>query len=65
MKSREAGFGWANFLLEEGSSDELLEYLNTLEPTGMPPQELLLKKGAVVMLLRNLDVVSGLCNGTQ
>ncbi|KAK6763802.1 hypothetical protein RB195_024217 [Necator americanus] len=42
-----------------------VEYLNTLEPTGMPPHELLLKKGAIVMLLRNLDVVNGLCNGTR
>ncbi|KHJ80320.1 hypothetical protein OESDEN_20006 [Oesophagostomum dentatum] len=51
----------------EGSSDELypMEYLNTLEPTGMPPHELRLKKGAIVMLLRNLDVTNGLCNGTR
>ncbi|KAK6751096.1 hypothetical protein RB195_002830 [Necator americanus] len=54
-------------LYHEGSSDELypMEYLNTLEPTGMPPHELRLKKGAIVMLLRNIDVVNGLCNGTR
>ncbi|KAK6755777.1 hypothetical protein RB195_014272 [Necator americanus] len=54
-------------LYYEGSSDELypVEYLNTLEPTGMPPHGLRLKKGAIVMLLRNLDVVNGLCNGTR
>ncbi|KHJ95741.1 hypothetical protein OESDEN_04310 [Oesophagostomum dentatum] len=31
----------------------------------MPPHELRLKKGAIVMLLRNLDVVNGLCDGTR
>ncbi|RCN25508.1 hypothetical protein ANCCAN_28779 [Ancylostoma caninum] len=54
-------------LHHEGSSGELypMEYLNTLEPTGMPPHELRLRKGAVIMLLRNLDVANGLCNGTR
>ncbi|RCN35395.1 hypothetical protein ANCCAN_18746 [Ancylostoma caninum] len=54
-------------LHHEGSSGELypMEYLNTLEPTGMPPHKLRLRKGAVVMLLRNLDVGNGLCNGTR
>lgn len=51
----------------EGDSVELypMEYLNTLEPSGMPPHELRLKKGAIVMLLHNLNVVNGLCNGTR
>ncbi|XGW25597.1 hypothetical protein V3C99_006755 [Haemonchus contortus] len=51
----------------EGQSRQLyqLEYLNSLTPTGMPPHELHLKKGAIVMLLRNLDVANGLCNGTR
>ncbi|KAK6764529.1 hypothetical protein RB195_024740 [Necator americanus] len=54
-------------LYHEGSSDELypMEYLNTLESTGMPPHELRPKKGAIIMLLRNLDVLNGLCNGTR
>ncbi|KAK6026600.1 hypothetical protein OSTOST_07419 [Ostertagia ostertagi] len=56
-------------LIVETAQDERvyksLEYLNSLTPTGMPPHELHLKKGAIVMLLRNLDVANGLCNGTR
>ena len=42
-----------------------VEYINTLNPSGMPPHKLRLKQGAVVMLLRNLNIKSGLCNGTR
>lgn len=42
-----------------------LEFLNSLPPSGMPPHELHLKIGAIVMLLRNLDIKNGLCNGTR
>jgi len=42
-----------------------LEFLNSLTPSGMPPHRLCLKVGAVIMLLRNLDVRRGLCNGTR
>ncbi|EGT58490.1 hypothetical protein CAEBREN_29913 [Caenorhabditis brenneri] len=41
------------------------EFLNTMTPSGMPPHELRVKNGAIVMLLRNLDVKNGLCNGTR
>ncbi|CAF2984367.1 unnamed protein product [Rotaria socialis] len=41
------------------------EFLNSLTPLGMPPHKLNLKAGAIVMLLRNLDVNRGLCNGTR
>jgi hypothetical protein len=41
------------------------EIINNQTPHGMPPHKLLLKKGAVVMLLRNLSVKFGLCNGTR
>ena len=43
----------------------LVEYLNSITPSGMPPHRLRLKTGAVVMLLRNLGVERGLCNGTR
>ena len=41
------------------------EYLNSLTPSGLPPHKLHLKKGAIVMLLRNLCISDGLCNGTR
>ena len=41
------------------------EYIGTLEDSGVPPHKLSLKKGAVVILLRNLNVDRGLCNGTR
>jgi ATP-dependent DNA helicase PIF1 len=39
--------------------------LNSLNPSGTAPHELKLKKGALIMLLRNLNTNRGLCNGTR
>ncbi|XP_070517882.1 ATP-dependent DNA helicase pif1-like [Cardiocondyla obscurior] len=41
------------------------EYLNTLSPISLPPYELRLKKNCIVMLIRNLSINEGLCNGTR
>lgn len=41
------------------------EFLHEQTPSGMPPHKLILKKGAIVMLLRNLIPNQGLCNGTR
>jgi ATP-dependent DNA helicase PIF1 len=40
------------------------EFLNSLEPTGLPPHILTLKTGCPVMLLRSIDP-SKLCNGSR
>ncbi|KAI9088572.1 hypothetical protein K1719_029686 [Acacia pycnantha] len=37
----------------------------TLLPSGMPHHKLVLKVGVPVMLIRNIDQASGLCNGTR
>ena len=46
----------------------LLELLNEFEVTALPPRELqihvLLKPNSIVILMRNLNLTKGLCNGT-
>ncbi|GJR91911.1 DNA helicase [Tanacetum coccineum] len=52
----------------DGAETEMLypvEHLNTLNLPGFPPHELKLKVGAPVMLLRNVNLTGGLCNGTR
>lgn len=42
-----------------------MDTINSIKSPSLPPHELVLKKGAVVMLLRNLDLSAGQCNGTR
>jgi hypothetical protein len=42
-----------------------LEVLNNLNPSSFPPHRLLLKKGAPIILLRNVCAARGLANGTR
>ncbi|XP_053213304.1 uncharacterized protein LOC128396721 [Panonychus citri] len=41
------------------------EFLDNLQISGLPPHKLELKNGAIVMLLRNLNLDNGLTNGTR
>ncbi|XP_054777262.1 uncharacterized protein LOC129285554 [Prosopis cineraria] len=52
---------------DNDSIDDLYttEFLNTINCSGLPPHKLTLKIGTPVMLLRNIDQASGLCNGTR
>ena len=39
--------------------------LNKINASGMTPHRLVLKKGACIILIRNLSIREGHCNGTQ
>ncbi|XP_050897607.1 uncharacterized protein LOC127104474 [Lathyrus oleraceus] len=51
----------------EGDNHNLYqqEFLNSIAQGSLPPHILKIKKGAPLMLLRNLDPRYGLCNGTR
>ncbi|GAA0158151.1 DNA helicase [Lithospermum erythrorhizon] len=44
---------------------DYVDYLNSLEPRGLPQHKLVLKINCPVILLRNINHVEGLCNGTR
>jgi ATP-dependent DNA helicase PIF1 len=55
-------------LVETGDDQAMVigtEFLNTITLAGMPPHHLAFKVSVLVILLRNLDVASELCNGTR
>ena len=41
------------------------EFLNTLNISGLPPHILNLKVGLPIILIRNINPATGLCNGTR
>ena len=50
---------------EEDQARYDADILNNINPSGLPPHHLQLKKGAVIILIRNLSVKFGHCNGTR
>jgi ATP-dependent DNA helicase PIF1 len=54
-----------NVVNEEQAGLFTPEFLNTLTAPGMPSHDLRIKKGAILILLRNLNKRGGLCNGTR
>ena len=68
MPGEEFCFRSIDSVITEDPSDMLnmpTEFLNKMTPSGFPPHELRIKTGCIVMLLRNLDLKKGLCNGTR
>ena len=58
--------GWDELIqMQDGMQDIPLEYVNTLTCAGFPPFDLRLKRGAPIILLRNIDPAAKLCNGTR
>ncbi|KAL3827986.1 hypothetical protein ACJIZ3_022998 [Penstemon smallii] len=55
-------FNTANDASRQG---EYEDHLNTISASGLPPHVLKLKKNCPIMLLRNINPVQGLCNGTR
>lgn len=51
--------------LAVNAADANVENIRRKTPTGIPPHKLILKKGAIVTLIRNISIDQGLCNGTR
>ena len=53
-----------NLANQEDNINYSTEFLNSLQPSGFPPHNLKLKRGASIILLRNIEPPR-LCNGTR
>lgn len=50
---------------QQQNPDIPVEFLHTLNASGLPVAELHLKQGCPIIILRNIDTKRGLCNGTR
>lgn len=50
---------------EEGNTELAPEVMNTFNASGLPQHTLRLKTNCTIILMRNLNVQRGLCNGTR
>ena len=58
----------ADSICSEVSTEEtyiIMEFLHGISTGGLPPHELRLRRGALLILLRNVASHRGLCNGTR
>lgn len=46
-------------------ADNNIENLHAKTPSGLPQHKLRVKVGGIYMIIKNLDVEGGLCNGTR
>lgn len=65
LPGTEVSFISADDTVDDTSGLWSTDILNSWNPNGMPPHELKLKVGCIIMLLRNLHATRGLCNGTR
>jgi ATP-dependent DNA helicase PIF1 len=66
MPGQVRSFKSADKVIDDGGIDiHPTEYLNTIDVSNLPPHDLNLKVGAPVILLRNLDLSAGMCDGTR
>lgn len=66
MPGEAVSFRSVDYLERDSHSDTIhypVELLNSINPPSLPMHELRLKKGVVVLLLRNLNVTGGMVNG--
>nr|XP_027072002.1 uncharacterized protein LOC113696819 [Coffea arabica] len=52
-------------IVDQRHQEDYEDFLNSQNPKGLPPHRLMLKENCPIILIRNLNPVEGLCNGTR